>query len=357
MAGVIAGATLPAATPAPATLPPPATFQDDPGTRFITVEWHEGGKVKFALRTVGAPGQYGHWAGDGDQTDKGIVFAQTVEEGDRGAFYIATGGQGRLVVKLKPGQAGVQDGGLVGTYHHITDEKLASILKKDSELAEKKVDEAVKAASRKLAAEDKPALAEWKKRWPDLRARLTVNAGKPTPKPGAAAPPQPPPTPPAVGQPATTTPSAKDQIAYYMALAETSGSAAAFVAQPLPPGVKPGWEGVYDDGFGGSLDVQQLKSGRVKFIINTSRLGGSATGTMEESVPPETVKDNPTGSEGTADYTDKNPEVKDPTQQTRLHFHRIGHYIIVESQYAERYANRGWFDGVYAKRPTPPPAD
>ncbi len=146
--------------------------------------------MKFSLRSVGAPGQYGRWEGDGDQTDKGIVFAQTVEEGDRGAFYLASGGQGRLAVKLKPGQgAEVKDGGLVGVYHHITDEKLAGLLKKDSELADKKVDETLRLMVHKFAPEDRPAFVEWKKRWPDLHNRLIALASLPPvkkPAPGAA---------------------------------------------------------------------------------------------------------------------------------------------------------------------------
>ncbi len=178
-----------------------------------------------------------HWSSsNGEQTDKGIVFAQAVEEGDRGAFYIATGGGGRLVVKLKPGQPGVPDGGLVGVYHHVTDDKIASLLKKDSELAEKKVEETLRLTAHHLAAEDRPAITEWKKRWPDLRNRLNANASMPKPKAGAAPPATPtkPATPPPPGQPAAT-PSGKDQAAYYMTLAETAGTATTFTSPSRCP--------------------------------------------------------------------------------------------------------------------------
>lgn len=344
---------LPAAPPAlSGAPPPPITFQDESGNRFITLEYREDKKVKVAFRSVGAPGQYGRWFGDGEQTEKGIVFAQTVEEGDRGAFYLATGGQGRLVVKLKPGQSGAQDAGLTGAYHHVSEEKIASLLKKDAELAEKKIEETLKTAAHRFAAEDKPAFAEWKKRWPDLHKRLIALSGEVKfsasgvpPKPGEAAKPA-----------STSTPAspAVEQAAHWMAVAETAGSATAFLSQPLPTGLKPGWEGLYDDGFGGSVDIQELKSGGIKITLNASRLGNAQSGTVEEFIGADKVKNNPTGTEGTADFLDKNPDVTDPAQQTQIHLHRIGHFLVVETQYAERYAGRGFFDGVYLKHPSPP---
>jgi len=354
LSGLLLLSSLRAAGPAPGAAPqPPTTFQDDAGSRFITLERHEDNKVKIALRTVGAPGQYGRWYGDGEQTDKGIVFAQTVEEGDRGPSYLATGGQGRLVVKLKPGQPGAQETGLSGTYHHISDDKLTSILKKDSELAEKKVDETLKLAVHHFSAEDKPAFVEWKKRWPDLRNRLVALA-EPTKFSAGAAPPKPGEAP----KPATTAPPpAGNSMAHWMALAETCGSATSFLSQPLTPGLKPGWEGIWDDGFGGSIDIQSLKSGGIKMTLSASRIGGAQSGTVEEFIPADKVKSNATGSESNAEFVDNNPDVKDPTQQTRIKLHRIGHFLIVETQYAERYANRAWFDGVYIQHPPPPAGD
>ena len=354
LSGLLLLSSLRAAAPTTGpALPAPSTFQDEAGTRFLTLEWHEDKKVKIALRTVGAPGQYGRWYGDGEQTDKGIVFAQTVEEGDRGPSYLGKGGQGRLVVTLKPGQTGAQETGLSGTYHHISDDKLTGIIKKDAELAEKKIEETLKLAVHKFSAEDKPAFVEWKKRWPDLRNRLVALA-EPVKFSAAGAPPKPgeAPKPVAAGSPPATSP-----MAHWMALAETCGSATSFLSQQLTPGLKPGWEGLWDDGFGGSIDIHALKSGGIKMILNASRIGGAQSGTIEELIPADKVKNNATNSESTAEFVDNNPDVKDPTQQTRIHLHRIGHYIVVDTEYAERYANRAWFDGVYAKRPTPPAAD
>ncbi len=118
--------------------------------------------------------------------------------------------------------------------------------------------------------------------------------------------------------------------------------------------MKPGWDGVFTDGFGGSLDLQLLKSGGIKMILSANRTGGAQSNQMEEFISADHVKTNAVGTEGTAEFIDKNEEVKDPTQQTRIHLHLIGHFVVLDSEYAERYANRAFFDGVYVKQPTPP---
>ncbi|MEI6537447.1 MAG: hypothetical protein WCN98_19035, partial [Verrucomicrobiaceae bacterium] len=74
--------------PATPAMQPPATFLDPAGTRFVTLEWQDFGKIRVTLRTVSGPGSFNRWFGSGRQTDKGIVFSQTVEDGDRGTEYL-----------------------------------------------------------------------------------------------------------------------------------------------------------------------------------------------------------------------------------------------------------------------------
>lgn len=327
--------------------PPPLTYLDDAGTRFLTVESFDGGRVGIALRTVGGPGAYGRWLGTGQQTPKGIEFSQKAEDGaPTGAVYLAAGGQSRLVVKLKPGQAGAVDAGLSGNYHHVTDEKIAALAKKDFEAAEKKLDESIKAASHKAPAEDKPAYAEWKKAWPELRDRLSVLS---IPKP-AVADPQAAATRVAPGP--VTSLSPEKQAAYWVQRAETTAAAANLVLAGVPPGLKSGWEGNYEDGFGGSMEIFVVSNGDARFTLNAGRGPDGAGGTIEGRMPASTIKTAKDGT-STGEFTDNNTELKEGEQQTRLRFRRIGHFILIESQYAQRYAGSGWFDGIYIKRLPP----
>ena len=334
-----------AAAPAPGSPPPPSTYRDEANNRYITLEWIEGGKVNVNLRT-GSMGSYGRWAGRGEQTPKGIVFSQLADENASTTEYIASGGGAKLTVKLKPGQKDAQDAGLSGVYVHISEEKVTSLLKKDAQDAEKRLDEAIRAASKKAPADDKAAYVEFKKRWPELRERL-INAynsrdnDKPKKNPDDR--PKAPTTKPAtVGNDKTA--------AQWMRQAEVTITAANFISPGVPAGLQPGWEGIYDDGFGGTVDLHIQKIGALKFELNCGRADGAYNGTFEHKVMPgPRLKEGKDSKEATAEFIDDNPEVKD-SPQTQIKFHRIGHFVVIETTEAQRYANRGWFDGIYLKR-------
>jgi hypothetical protein len=51
----------------------------------------------------------------------------------------------------------------------------------------------------------------------------------------------------------------------------------------------------------------------------------------------------------------KNPEVKDAAQQAWVRLTKIGRYLHVETENTQRYAGRGWFDGIYRGAPVPAP--
>ncbi len=327
---------------------PPVTFLDEAGTRFITIETFESGKVAVSFRSVGGPGSYGRWLGTGEQMPKGLEFSRKVEDdAAAGPVYLATGGQSRLAVKLKPGQAGIQDAGLSGVYHHISDEKVASLAKKDYDAAEKKLDEAIKAASHKAPADDKPTYAEWKKAWPALRDRIVALSGAKTPTsktpPGSTKP---------LSEQQTPAVSAEKQASYWIERAEATGRAISFIGPGVPMGLKPGWEGNYDDGFGGSIEIFVVTNGDARFNLNAARGPEGAGGNIEGRVPADTIKTAKDGA-STGEFRDNNKALNDGKPQTLLHFRRTGHFLIIESQYAERYSRRGWFDGIFMKRPPP----
>jgi len=324
---------------------PPLTFMDEAGSRFITIETLEGGRVDVSLRTVAGPGSYGRWSGRGEQKPKAIEFSQTVDDGTAaGPVYVVTGGQARLTVKLKPGQPGAQDAGLSGVYRHVSDEKIASLAKRDEAAAGKNLDEAVRMASRKAPAEDKPAYVEWKKLWPGLRDQLVALSMSRAPAPGGPAAP----VKPVAGQAPALPP--EKQAAYWMQRAETTAAAIHFISGGVPLGLKSGWEGNYDDGFGGSIEIFVVSNGDARFTLNAGRGPDGAGGNIEGRMPAKTIKTAKDGT-STGEFVDNNSELKEGEQQTLLHFRRIGHFLVVESQYAERYAGRGWFDGIYLKRP------
>ncbi len=327
----------------------PATFRDDAGARFLRLEWQDFGKVHITLRTSSGPGSFSRWHGDGRQTEKVIAFTQTIEDGsESGTEYLATVGPSKLTVKIKPGQNKTQDVGVIGVYHRVTDEKLTSLAKKDSEAAEKLLNEGLKLAAKKAAAVDKPAFAEWKHRWPDLRSKLVSLGTKPSDaenKPPIASKPP-------VGQ---ATPLQLEKTAdQWMALAEISAAGLHFISQSIPAGTKLEWDGEYEDRFGGTVSLKTQKSGEMLFDFRCTRGKDSQEATYGGSCPPQTIKGGSDGKDATADFTDKNSDVKDGAQQTRVHFQRRGHFLIVDIEYPRLYMVRSWFDGVYLKRPPPP---
>lgn len=327
---------------------PPATFVNDTGTRFLTVEWKDFGKVVVGMRASSAPGSYNRWQGDGRQTDKGIIFSQMAEEGgDRGTEYLATGGQSKLTVKINPGQTKIKEGELVGIYHHISDEKVAVLAKKDSEAAEKKLDEALKMAAKKASVEDKPAFAEWKRRWPELRSKLVSRENKP----GAAGPKSQAANRPTLGQ--TKPGQSEKTIAQWMALAEASYAGINFINQNVTAATKAEWEGEYDDGLGGSVSLKMQKNGELEFNFRCTREPGSEEVYYSGVCPNAMVKAKSKGKEATADYIDKNEEVKGSAQKTNIHFKLHGHYLLAEIEYPRAFMTRAWLDGVYLKRPPP----
>ncbi len=317
---------------------PPLTFLNEAGNRFMTVEVLDGGKVRLSLRNAGEPGSYWNWSGTGQQTPKGIEFSlKAGEDEPAGPVYLAKESATKLTVKLKPGQTGVQDDGLSGVYRLITDEKIAQLAKKEYAAVEKKLDEAIKLASRKAPAADKPAYAEWKKAWPALRDRLSALTG---PKSAAE-----------ISGPAASEPVGQ-MATHWRQRSELAAAAINFISEEIPKGLKSGWEGKFADGFGGTMEIIMVSNGDAWFTINASRGGEGMSGMIEGGVPANTIKIANDGT-STGEFTEQNTRYKDGEQPARLHFRRIGHFLVVESQHAERHAGHGWFDGIYINRSSP----
>lgn len=328
------------------TAQPPTTYVNDTGTRFLTVERKDFGKLLFTVRSSWSPGSYGTWNGEGRQSDKGIVFSKVVEDGEeKGLEYLASISQSKVTVKIKAVKGKPQEGELVGVYHCVSDEKITALARKDSEASEKKMDEALKVAAKNAAVADKPAFVEWKRRWPDLRMKLAsrkVKTDMNAPNHAVITKPQ-------LGQ--SKPAHAEKTTAHWMTLAEASAAGMAFIGQKLPPGVAAGWDGEYDDGFGGSLTLKLQKSGELEFSFRCTREADSEEVYYAGSCPANIVKEMDGGKEATAEFHDKNEDVKDSAQKTHVQFRRLGRAVLVEIEYPRSFMNRAWVDGIYFKRP------
>ena len=319
----------------------PGYFLEAAGTRILTIESQSEGKFSVSIFNLGSGGAYSRTVAIGELEDKGLVFGLRNEEGDAGPKYLATASQTKLTVKIKPGQPGAADGGFSGNYSRMTEEKFSNVMKKDYEFTEKKLETAVRDLAKRLKPDDKPGLAEWKKRWPEIRDRVVsgkVKAAQPATasKPGFS-----------------TAVSQQKPASYWMGQAEALNGAINFVMNGVPLGLPPGWEGRYEDGFGGFVDLETRKSGDLVIELNSQR-GDSMNGKYDGRVPAKGIKPGRDGKEDTADFLDTNPDAtKDGAPAMHVKLHRIGNFLVVETTEAQRYAGKGWFDGVYIKRSRP----
>lgn len=330
-----------------AGLPRVIHYFDEVASRHLTVTGADFGKVVIEIRFVGA-GSSSRWFGDGTQKDKEITFAQTVgEDQERGTFFVAKGGESKLEIGYKPGQRTPQDAGINGLYRHITDEKRLSLARKESGVSDDMLGQILKAAPKSWPSEDKPVAGEWKNRWPDLLQRWMGLIFKPA-APAPAAKPLP-----GVGVKADDASSPEKQADYWIARTETTNMAIGFLSVPLDKLIPPGWDGEYDDGFGGHVSLRLGRDGILRFSLTCTRGSGDGqTGELTGRIPVSALKKEKNG-DFIAGYKHHDAELKPEEQQATVSLRKTGHFLFVETQYAERYRGRAWFDGIYRWGPVP----
>jgi hypothetical protein len=346
---LILALTLVSAVRAFAAAPVPVLhFYDETKFRHLALTQADFGKIKVEIRSVAGPGDCSKWVGDGQKREKEFVFSRVVgEEENRGTVYIGTGGESRFAVKLKPKQEkAMMDEGVVGDYHHITEERRFQLAKKELENADKRLAELLKTQAKMLKGEDRAVAAEIKQRWPALRSRI-MNITYKAPAPVAPAV-----KPPLGTAPRTDDASGADKNADRLwALVEADASEIGFVGGVLDPKVKEGVDGDYNDGHGGTITVYlNAKSGELRFTLNCSRGGDTQTGMLGGTIAPKPMKKDATG-DAWLDYVHNDPAETDASKQARVRLKRVGHYFIVETEHAERYTGLAWFDGIYRKQP------
>lgn len=335
--------------------PPVSTHYFDEATnRQALVTEGDFGKVTLVFRFVGGPGSVGRWYGDGTRKDGEITFSQTVgEDQPRGTVFVAKASETRLEVAFKPKQSTPVDAGINGTFRRISEDKRMSLAKKESGVSDDALVLALRNAPKTWPGEDRLVAADWKARWPDLRKRWMSLVFKPAPPP--APPTGKPPigaTPPIgskSGDASTPAPSAD----YWTALSETTGMGIAFINQPLDKAI-PDAPGDYDDGFGGRVILRTGSDGALRFTLTCVRgPGDGQAGELSGKIPAAQVTKEKNGA-FTATYTHNDTELKPEDKQATVKLRKIGHFLTVETQNAQRYHRAAWFEGIYRWTPVPP---
>jgi hypothetical protein len=329
----------------------PATvhYFDEATNRHAVVREEDFGKVSVVIRTVYAPGAFSRWLGDGQRKDKEITFAQTVgEDQERGTYFLAKATESKLEITYKPGQRMPVDAGINGTYRHISDEKRLSLSKRESASADDALTQALRTAPKLWPGVSRSVAGEWKDRWPDLRSRWMSLVFRP---------PSPPPSTPAkiapVGAKGGNAGAPVPSADYWIALAETTGMAIGFINQPLDKAIPLEWDGEYDDGFGGHVSLRLGRDGFLRFTLSCTRGGGEGqTGDLFGRVPAAALTKDKNG-DLVASYTHSDAALKPEDQQATVKLRKTGHFLFVDTQYAERYCGRAWFDGIYRWGPVP----
>lgn len=333
------------------------TYLDEESMRYLTLEKGEFGVTRVKVRFAYDPGSNGRWEGHGQLNDKSLLFARTVGEGEeRGTWFVAEVSESKVEVEYKPGQKEPQDAGILGTYRRVNDSKMLQLARKEFQAANERLITTLKEAGKTWATKDKSALGVWKDQWPALRQKWMDIAWQP-PGQAAATPAPPAPAPaarPPVGRPAADAADKdKDKPAgYWLKLAEATAMGYYFLGTQPDPKTGLEWDGEYDDFAGGHASLRLQKDGRLRVNLTFTRAGDTQTGDIQAVAPLSALKKGK-GGEWVAEFVYEDSEVTDPAKRARIKLTKHGRYLQVETQQAERYGARGWFDGIYRGSPVP----
>jgi hypothetical protein len=324
-------------------------FLDEVNNRHLTVTTADFGKVTILIRFVGA-GSSSRWFGDGVRKEKEITFSQTVgEDQERGTLFTAKGGESKLEIAYKPDQREPQDHGINGLYRRITEEKRLSLSKKELDSSEEMLALQFKTAAKTWPNENRSTVTEWKAQWPELRSRWMELAYKPADVPaipGNKAP---------LGsatKPGGPTAEEK-QVGYWIARTETTNMAIGFLSVVPDSLIPPDWNGEYDDGFGGHVSLRVDKDGTLRFVLTCNRgTGEGYSGELAGRVPTSSLLKEKNG-EMRANYKHNDPGLRPADEQALVILHKVGHFLTVKTEHAERYRGRAWFEGLYRWSPVP----
>lgn len=324
--------------------PAMSRYFDEVGMRHLTLKPLTGNRaIEVSVRWAADPGSMAVWQGQGTRQENQIVFAAVVEEGqERGTFFIAKGGESKMEIGFRPGQKMPQDSGILGVYRHISDEKFLHLARKESQAADDRLAAALKNASRTWPTEDKQMVVDWKAQWPGLRERW-MNIAYQAPE---------------APKPTSSQPFAADKkqavpekgAGYWLKLAQTTALGYSFMQQqPDAQSKRSSWDGDYNDGFGGGVNIRRLKDGRLRVSLSCSRVSELQGMDLSGAIPAKSVKSK--NGELTAEGVFIRQEVSEDAKEVRVTLRRKSGFLWVETQAKPLPGSKAWLDGIYRWAP------
>ncbi len=310
--------------------PEKLTYFDEATMRHLTLVKGDFGNTNITVRFAGDPGSASLWQGNGQRKDKTLHFARMANEGEeRGTFYTAEISESKVKIDFKPGQKEPQDVGINGEYRRTSETKYLQLAKKEFQAANERLLQTLKTATKTWQPADRAALTLWKDQWPELRQKWMLAA---------------------TGIPDSNTPDKTAESWLYLAQATAQGYY--FIGTMPDAKTSLDWDGEYDDLGGGHASLRLSRDGKLRLSMSSQRIHETEAGTLEATAQPNQISRNKS-NQLTAELIITDPEVTDPTKQARIRLTKIGRYLRIETENTQRYAGKGWFNGIYRGAPVP----
>jgi hypothetical protein len=92
--------------------------------------------------------------------------------------------------------------------------------------------------------------------------------------------------------------------------------------------------------------------GDLRLSLTCARGPEGASGELFVKIPKTGLGKEKNG-ELTASHTHRDTELKPEEKQAVIKLRKTGHFVTVETEHAQRYCGRAWFDGIYRWGPMP----
>jgi hypothetical protein len=334
--------------PSPPPAPARTHFFDEATHRYVIVTGDESGPVAVTIFGSGA-GYFFRWQGEGQRAaavkpgernrERMLSFSQIVGEGgERGTGFTGIDRESKLEIRFAEGERDPQDAGINGTYERISAEKAVALAKKELKEGAAALDQILRNAPRAWPGPDRRAAGEWEDRWPILRDRWVKLA-----------------FPPAAFVAPGDSKSLEPHLDFWIAQLEAAGTGYGLIAgSTFEEDAVEGWDGEYDDGFGGHVSLRGGADQSLSFSLSCYR-GNSLepeTAELTGRIPAASVR-RESGGVLTATHTHQPAEPLPGIPPVKLTFRKAAHFLIVETEDALAYTGSAWFDGVYRWYPVP----